>query len=198
MIQQPFIVGFGGAIRSGSSTERLVGRVLAQAEALGARTQQFDGAALAALPHYDPGNPLRTTLQTQFLDAIRRADAVVIGSPVYHGGIAGVVKNAIDLIGDLAKDDRVFLDGRPVGLVVSAGGEQGAGVTLSAMRDIVHALRGWPTPVGVAVNANGQPIFTEDGAIASASLAKAVATQAAQLLAFAGQPVRDLSVARTA
>jgi len=186
-IDAPFIVGFGGAIRPGSSTERLVGAVLAQAEVLGARTQQFDGAALSALPHYDPGNPARTPLQVAFLDTIRRADAVVIGSPVYHGGIAGVVKNAIDLIGDLAKDGRVFLDGRPVGLVVSAGGEQGAGVTLSAMRDIVHALRGWPTPVGVAVNAGGQPIFAEDGAIVSASLARAVATQAAQLLTFARQ-----------
>ncbi len=178
------IVGFGGTTRPGSSTERLVGAVLAQAEALGARIHQFDGAALAALPHYDPANPSRTSLQTAFLDAIRQADAVVIGSPVYHGGIAGIVKNAIDLLGDLAKDKRVFLDGRPVGLVVSAGGEQGAGVTLSAMRDIVHALRGWPTPVGVAVNAGGQSIFSDDGTLTSASVAKAVSAQAEQLLAF--------------
>ena len=183
----PFIVGFGSAVGPGSTTEKLIAAVLSATEALGARTYQFDNAALAALPHYDPSKATRTSLQLAFLDAIRRADAVVIGSPVYHGGIAGVVKNAIDLIGDLAKDTRVFLDNRPVGLVVNAGGEQGAGVTLSAMRDIVHALRGWPTPVGVAVNANGQSVFTVEGAINVPSVEKAVKVQAAQLMAFAKQ-----------
>ena len=110
--------------------------------------------------------------------------SVVIGTPAYHGGISGLVKNAIDLIADLHNDERVFLDGRAVGLVVAAGGWQGAGVTLSAMRDMVHALRGWPTPVGIATG--GGTLFDADGILQDPATRKAVADQAQQLVEFTG------------
>jgi FMN reductase len=180
----PLIVGFGGATRGGSSSERLVAAVLAEARARGARTQLFTGPDLALLPHYAPEIPARTEAQVSFVEAIRQADGIVIGSPVYHGGVSGLIKNAIDLITDLGDDARVYLDGRPVGLAVSAGGWQGAGMTLSALRDIVHALRGWPTPVGVAVNTGGAAIFDEHGQIVEAAVRKAVTAQAEQILAF--------------
>jgi FMN reductase len=47
---------------------------------------------------------------------------------------------------------RPYLDGRAVGCVVTAYGWQGTGVVLTSLRSIVHALRGWPTPLGAAVN----------------------------------------------
>ncbi len=182
MTHAPYIVGFGGTTRPRSSSEKLVAAVLAEAEKLGARTELFGGEALAELPHFAPENPERTPEQTAFLDAIRKADAIVIGTPAYHGGISGLVKNAIDLTADLQSDRRVFLDGRPVGLVVAAGGWQGAGVTLSAMRDIIHALRGWPTPVGVAATSSG--IFDADGRLQDETVRKAVEAQAQQLITF--------------
>jgi FMN reductase len=37
-------------------------------------------------------------------------------------------------------------------LIVCAGGWQAAGQTLATLRSIVHALRGWPTPLGVSLN----------------------------------------------
>ncbi len=58
------------------------------------------------------------------------------------------MKNAIDLLEDLRGDSRVYLDGRAVGCIVTAAGWQGCNTTLGAMRGIVHALRGWPTPLG--------------------------------------------------
>ena len=39
----------------------------------------------------------------------------------------------------------------PVGLIVTAYGWQATGSTLATMRSIVHALRGWPTPLGAAI-----------------------------------------------
>lgn len=36
--------------------------------------------------------------------------------------------------------------------MVTAAGWQGAVSTLTALRSIVHALRGWPTPLGIALN----------------------------------------------
>jgi len=182
MTQTPYIVGFGGTTRPKSTSERLVATVLAEARALGARTDLFGGETLATLPHYTPENQNRTEGQSTFLEAIRRADGIVIGTPAYHGGISALVKNAIDLIADLQSDARVFLDGRPVGIVVAAGGWQGAGATLSATRDIVHALRGWPTPVGVA--ATSSSVFDAEGRLVDAALAKTVAAQARQLTTF--------------
>lgn len=178
----PVIVGFGGALSQDSQTERLLKTVLDEAAQLGARTRLFSGRDLAALPHYDPVDPCRTPAQEAFLTAIREADGVVIATPTYHGGITGLVKNAIDLISDLRTDARPYLDGRPVGIVVTAGGGQGAGATLSGVRDIVHALRGWPTPIGVAVN--NPVIFDEQGQILSNSLKDAIRTQARQMVEF--------------
>jgi FMN reductase len=182
MSHKPYIVGFGGTTRPRSTSEKLVAAVLAEAQANGARTELFGGEALAALPHYAPEHPTRTDGQSAFLEAIRKADGIVIGTPAYHGGVSALVKNAIDLIADLQSDARVFLDGRPVGIVVAAGGWQGAGATLSAMRDIVHALRGWPTPIGVAAISNG--VFDADGQLTDPALAKSITSQAHQLTSF--------------
>ncbi len=189
MSKAPFIVGFGGTTRPRSTSEKLVAAVLEEARVLGARTELFGGEALAALPHYAPEYPGRTPEQTALLEAIRQADGIVIGTPAYHGGVSALVKNAIDLLADLQDDERVFLDGRPVGIVVAAGGWQGAGVTLSAMRDIVHALRGWPTPVGVA--ATSSSVFDAEGRITDSAVAKAVAAQAQQLTGFGIRPFHN-------
>ena len=112
------------------------------------------------------------------------SDGLVIGSPGYHGGVSGVVKNAIDLLEDTRGDARCYFDGLPVGLIVSAAGWQAGGVTLAALRGIVHAMRGWPTPVGIAINSIEQRAFAPDGTIADADIAAAVALQARQIMSF--------------
>lgn len=182
---QPFIVGIGGTTRPGSSSERLVAMVLAEAEQAGARARLFGGAELAALPHYAPENPQRTAQQQELVEAVRAADGLVIGTPGYHGGISGLVKNAIDLLEDTREDARVYFDGLPVGLVVSAAGWQGGGVTLSALRDVVHAMRGWPTPVGIAVNTIAQRLFDQDGSCIDVGVSGAIVTQAVQIMRLA-------------
>ena len=49
----------------------------------------------------------------------------------------------------LSTDRRPYLDGRVVGCVVTAGGPLACGTTLSGLRDVIHALRGWPTPASI-------------------------------------------------
>jgi FMN reductase len=73
------------------------------------------------------------------------------------------VKNAIDLLEDTRGDERVYLDGMPVGCIVTAAGWQGCNTTLGALRSIVHALRGWPTPLGVTLNTAGVKLFDAQG-----------------------------------
>jgi FMN reductase len=80
-----------------------------------------------------------------------------------------MVKNAIDYTEDLRDDERCYLTGKAVGLVATGAGWQGAVQTLVALRGIVHALRGWPTPLGVAVN-TAEPVFDSDGQCVSAKI----------------------------
>jgi FMN reductase len=87
---------------------------------------------------------------------------VVIASPAYHGGLSGLVKNALDFIEDLRGDERVYLQGRAVGSIVCAEGPQAMGSTLASLRAIVHTLRGWPTPYGATLNSGNKP-FGIDG-----------------------------------
>ncbi|WP_420143047.1 NADPH-dependent FMN reductase [Sphingobium sp.] len=183
------IVGLGGTFRQASSSERIVRAILAQCAALGAETIMFDGPALARLPHFNPEQPDRTRDESALVDAIRTCDGIVIGSPGYHGGYSGLVKNAIDLLEDLRADTRVYFDGRPVGLVVTAAGWQACGTTLSALRDVVHAMRGWPTPVGVTINSVEQRPFAPDGTIGDDGIARAIRAQAQQIMSFATEAV---------
>lgn len=147
----------------------------------------FGGQKLAQLPHYAPENPTRNAAQLELVEAVRRADGLVIGTPGYHGGVSGLVKNAIDLLEDLREDKRVYFSDMAVGLVVVAAGWQACGVTLQAMRGIVHAMRGWPTPMGITVNTIEQQVFDQHGEVVDPSLKSACALQAEQVLRLAGR-----------
>jgi FMN reductase len=177
----PLIVGLGGTVRPGSNSERALIAALAVAEASGARTELFGGAFLAELPIYNPHDPFDGPEQARFLAAVSAADGVIVSTPGYHGSISGVVKNALDSLEGLR--DRPYFDGRAVGCIVSAGGAQTAGSTLSALRSIIHALRGWPTPFGAALGASG--LFNDDGTFADPKDAWQVETVASQVADFA-------------
>ena len=178
------VVGIGGTFRAASSSELLVRAVLDACAAMGAETRMFDGAALARLPHFNAEDSARSDAEAGFVEAVRGADGIVIGTPGYHGGVSGLVKNAVDLLEDMRDDARPYFDGRPVGLVVSAAGWQAGGVTLAALRGIVHAMRGWPTPLGIAVNSVEQKPFGPDGRVADPQVAGLVDAQARQIMGF--------------
>ncbi|MGW7364404.1 NADPH-dependent FMN reductase [Streptomyces sp. NPDC054841] len=178
----PFIVGLGGTIRPGSSTERAVRAVLTAAESAGARTLLL-GAADLQLPLYSPGETQRTAAARRLIDTVTRADGLVIGTPAYHGGVSGLVKNALDYIEDLREDHRPYLHGRAVGCVVTARGTQAASA-LTGLRSVVHALRGWPTPLGVTVNTE-EISLAPDGSAADGRVAAQLATVGEQVVAFA-------------
>ncbi|MEP9326614.1 NAD(P)H-dependent oxidoreductase [Paraburkholderia phymatum] len=150
--RRPLVIGIGGTTRTASSTERALGFALGGAEQAGARTRLFGGAFLHSLPHYAPETAQRTDEQRELIEAVRHADALVIATPGYHGGVSGLVKNALDTLEELRADERPYLDGRAVGCIVTAYGWQAAGSVLTSLRSIVHALRGWPTPFGAGIN----------------------------------------------
>jgi FMN reductase len=160
-VSSPYIVAVGGTLRPGSSTEKAMQHVLNAAERAGARTKLISGPALQ-LPMYQPENPDRSDAARDLVAQLALADGIILGSPGYHGSISGLVKNALDYAEDLRTDVRPYFSGRAVGCIATAGGWPGAVNTLGALRDIVHALRGWPTPLGAAINSS-ERVFDEDG-----------------------------------
>jgi FMN reductase len=183
MTKPVHVVGIGGTLRANSSTERTLRVILGECERLGASTTLLCGPDID-LPTYAPERLERTEAAVRLVEELRRADAIVLGSPGYHGGVSGLVKNAIDYVEDLRGDKRVYFDGRAVACVATGAGWQGTAATLSALRGIVHALRGWPTPLGVALNSS-QPLFDSEGACLEADLRQSLHIVAAQLVEFA-------------
>ncbi|MGH6957672.1 MAG: NADPH-dependent FMN reductase [Caulobacteraceae bacterium] len=180
----PLIVGIGGTVRTPSSSERVLGLALAAAEAAGARTKLFGGEVLSRLPIYNPADPGEPAERAALVQAVREADGLIVATPGYHGSLSGLIKNALDSLEPLREDARPYLDGRAVGCIVVADGWQACGSALQALRAIVHALRGWPTPLGVTVNSALRP-FDEAGALKEARDAWQVETVARQVVDFA-------------
>jgi FMN reductase len=180
----PLIVGIGGTTRELSSTDRALRLALGAAEDAGARTQIFHGPVLARLPHYSPEKQERTEEQRHLVEMVRQADGLIVASPGYHGGVSGLVKNALDLLEDLRGDERQYLDGRAVGCIATAAGWQASVTTLEALRAIVHALRGWPTPFGAALNTS-EPIFDPTGGCRDQKVFDSLAVVGRQVVEFA-------------
>lgn len=183
MPEQPLIVGLGGTTRAGSTSEKALAAALQAAEQAGCTTALFGAGDLPIEP-YDPSRPERSPQAASMVDALRRADGVIIATPAYHGGISGLVKNAIDFTEDLREDVRVYLDGRAVGCIVCADGAQAMGSTLASLRAVVHSLRGWPTPYSATINSRDKPLGG-DGKEADPAALEACATVGRQVAEFA-------------
>ena len=146
------VVGIGGMLREGSSRLGALRRALDSAEDAGAEIELLDLWELA-LPMYEPGRPLDDygPEVRRFVEAVRGADALILSTAAYHGTLAGVTKNALDFTQFLSGDERPYLDGRIVGLISTAGGDQAATNANGAMINAVHALRGIVAPLMVAI-----------------------------------------------
>ena len=80
-------------------------------------------------------------------------------------------------------DARVYLDSRAVGIIGCGYGYQGPGMVLGQLRQMTHALRGWPVPLGVAVNS--AVVKFKDGECSEPAIAKQIEIMAGQVVDFA-------------
>jgi len=188
-MRPPLVVGIGGTTSPGSATERILRASLDAAGELGARTRLFAGADLD-LPMYGRAGSHPRALA--LVDALARADGVILASPAYHGTVSGLVKNALDHAEDLRHADRPYLEGRAVGCIAVAGGAQAGATTLAALRSVAHALRGWPTPLGIAVDTSDR-VFDASGALDDAVVLGRLDLLADQVVGFARAELRALT-----
>ena len=178
----PLVVGFGGTTRSESTSDRALRLALAAAAQGGATVEAFFGADLA-FPIYQPHQPVDDPRALRFVSALQRADGIIIASPGYHGAISGLIKNAIDYVELLREDSRPYFEGRAVGCIACAAGWQAAASTLASLLSVVHALRGWPTPLGAMLNSSSTS-FAADGECSDAKAAAQVACLSRQVVSF--------------
>ena len=169
------IVALCGSQRDGSYTRLALERTLAAAEQSGATTDLVDVAALA-LPVFDPDE--RDAGDAENLRRrLRRADAVVLGTPMYHGSYASPLKTALDYCGfDEFEETTVGL------LVVSGGGFPTP--ALNHLRAVSRALEAWVLPHQVAIP-NSHDAFA-DGELVDESLGERVDTLGTRLVEYAG------------
>ncbi len=156
------VVGFGGTTAPGSSSARVLEFVLSDCARAGADVELLDLAKLD-LPFYEWGTA-PTADARRLVDTMRSADALVWASPLYHGSVSGSFKNAVDWLELLAAEDPPYLTDKPVGLVSVAGGGH-ALHAITAMQQMVHALRGWAIPLVVPIH-RAREVVGKDGAIA--------------------------------
>ncbi|WP_052434775.1 NADPH-dependent FMN reductase [Streptacidiphilus melanogenes] len=78
------------------------------------------------------------------LALVREADAVVLVSPVYHGGYSALLKAALDgLPGD------AFVD-KPVAVAANGSGPRTGNVVCEQLRTVAKAMGGWVVPTQAA------------------------------------------------
>ncbi|SDR29717.1 NADPH-dependent FMN reductase [Natronobacterium texcoconense] len=152
MTQTPTVVAVSGSLRTESYTRTALQYVLEEATDAGAETtlldlQEYD------LPVYDPDVDGQGDGR-EVKRIVREADAVALGTPVYHGSYSGALKNFHDYCGWDEYEDTT------VGLLATAGGGS-YGSTLDHLRITVRGVHGWVLPHQVGIR-NASSRFVDD------------------------------------
>jgi len=111
-------------------------------------------------------------------ERVKSAGGLIIGTPEYHGGVSGVLKNALDLMGF---DE---FEGKLLGLVGVSGGAMGAFDALNTLRSVGRNLHSWVIPTQAAI-AEAYRVFDANGNIQNAALAKRLTDVGREVARFA-------------
>jgi NAD(P)H-dependent FMN reductase len=136
------VVAVCGSLREHSYTRLGLGVALKGVREAGGTGELLD------LREYDLP-PLNADLDEQgdgaaVTERIRAADAVLLGTPMYHGSYSGVLKNALDYAGFDEFEEKT------VGLLAVAGGAFPV-TALEHLRSVCRALNAWVLPHQVAI-----------------------------------------------
>lgn len=154
---------FTGALerREDSTSERLSNYLSEQFKELGVENTIFK-IADSGIPLFDISLS-RTPKAVELMNIqFREADIHIWLTPLYHGGMTGVMKNCFDWLEVSAKKPSPYLTGKTIGLICWADGVQ-AMQGINAMDSVAKALRGWTAPYSVAIQRS--ELYDESGAI---------------------------------
>ncbi|RUS46924.1 NADPH-dependent FMN reductase [Cohnella sp. AR92] len=141
------IAVIAGSNRINATSTNLAKAMVNRMERMQVEASVFD-LAERPLPFYSPDDSYAHHDGVQKLSRIMMdADGIVLSTPEYHGGISGVLKNAIDFLG------KEHFSGKPVLLISSSGGAVGIS-SLTQLQMTVRNLHGINSPHWISIGGN--------------------------------------------
>ena len=172
------VVGICGSLRTGSYTRRAVECSLLGAVETGAQTQLIDLSEYQLVFRSGKDDAGYPDDVFRLRREVKEATGVILGTPEYHGGFSGVLKNALDLMGF---DE---FEGKMIGLVGVSGGRMGAFDAMNGLRNIGRALHAWVITEQASVP-EAWKVFTDDGKIADPQIEERLKEVGRQVARFA-------------
>ena len=174
MSTPPTVAAVPGSLRDHSYTRLSLEHALDAARERGAETRLLDLREFD-LPVYDADNDDAGDASALRV-AVQEADAVLLGTPMYHGSYAAPLKNAVDYCGF---DE---FEHKTVGLLGVAGGSFPI-TSLEHLRSVCRALNAWVLPHQAAVPHASRQF--EDGEFVDPDLAERVAVLGERAVEYA-------------
>ena len=136
------VVAVCGSLASDSVTRVALREALQAAQTAGAQTtlvdlREYDLQTFDA-DNQDAGDA------PELRDYLQRADAIILGTPMYHGSFSSPLKTALDYSGF---DE---FENTTVGLLAVSGGSFPT-PALDHLRSVMRAFDAWPLPLDVAI-----------------------------------------------
>lgn len=158
------IVGIVGSLRPDSYSALALQQALYRVQALGAEVELLDLRDMK-LPFCDGGSEYPNYPDVDILrDQVKAADGLILATPEYHGGVSGVLKNALDLMSFEHLSDKV------TGLISVLGGQSNSNA-LNELRIIVRWVHGFVIPEQIAIGQAWQA-FDHDGKLKDVKLSE--------------------------
>ncbi|BBM83168.1 NADPH-dependent FMN reductase [Candidatus Uabimicrobium amorphum] len=171
------VIGISGSMRANSYTSAAVKIALEGAQEFGAEVELVE-LGRYELVFCNAENEENYPADVEKLrQKVEAAHGIIIGTPEYHGGYSGVLKNALDLMGF-----RQF-EGKMMGLVGVAGGKMGAINALNGLRVVGRTLHSWVIPQQASISESWKQ-FDENGNLLDEDLRKQVRNVGQQIAKF--------------
>lgn len=174
-MQHPHVVAICGSLSDDSATRIALDAALDAAEQAGATTHLVDLREYH-LPPRD-GDDRDAGDGPELRADVAAADAVLLGTPMYHGSYSAPLKNALDYCG------RDELGGKAVGLLSVAGGSFPR-QALGHLRTVCRAVDAWTLPMQVAIPNSGSAV--DDGELVDDALAERTRDLGEMVVEYAG------------
>ncbi|WP_440006177.1 NADPH-dependent FMN reductase [Halomicrococcus sp. SG-WS-1] len=142
MPNQPHVVAICGSLRDASVTRTALEHAAAGVEEAGGTAELLDLREFD-LPLFDADED-EAGDAPELTRRVREADAVVLGTPMYHGSYSSVLKTALDYCGF---DE---FENKTVSLLAVSGGRFPV-TAMDHLRSVCRALDAWVLPYEAAV-----------------------------------------------
>jgi NAD(P)H-dependent FMN reductase len=176
MTDGPHVAAICGSLRDESVTRVALARALEAVEAAGGDGELIDLREYD-LPAFDPGvDDEDAGDAAELTREIRAADAIILGTPMYHGSYSSNLKTALDYCGF---DE---FEHKTVGLLAVSGGKFPI-TALEHLRSVCRALDAWVLPHQAAVPRSHSAV--RDGTFTDEDLEERVAELGKEVVRYA-------------